>query len=797
MFSTPWSTKSRNILNRLSLLTPLRTRSFNLTEFHIRPDEPHRQYSPGDTVKGTVVITSLKPIRITHLTVCLHGFVRVFKSPNCSNEPFVDPGLTTSHDVRKSQYFGNRHASIFKDEVTLCGEGHLDAGIYEFKFELILPSKGLPTSIDFERGTISYLITATITRPTSINATSSCDRKISLVEKVDIGPMLPPKPRVITLTSIKRKTLRKRSGRKRKEDEPLGELKIKSESASATSCNRPDDSESLYGSPDRQIEYQIRHENLDFNENQSVASGKNSFTSTEGSCTDGSLKISASGSTKSQVNHCIKKQILKNQSITAKIELQRSGCLPGDTLPIKISIKHRKAIRSMHGVIITLFRQGKIETTPSQSFFPLQNDKEAAKLKHEEYYPKSMTGLGGLSLTSAGSSSIYRKDLAQTFAPIVVDPKTFSAVINASIRVPEHVFPTIRGVPGQMIIFTYHVEVVLDLGGRLAGQQRYVPLFRSVILPSSSNYVNTTGRPDHNSNILGAWGGNIIGTEAIRREKNVVACSFEITVGSEDSARNSRRKEENKAQLPEDFPAEEARNVLPILQTGSRNEDVPLNSGLEDADHKQSNGDYSSSFHDFASQYFDSYTCDSENNAGSCQDSCLPPTHYSISAPPPEIFADSALSDKERSKRAEERLLPSCPPIDIMDTSSSIHLPTLPSCVTENDFHNTEIITPTAIPINLKSMGNPSTPTFNRNDSTTLSNQNDDKQELERQRLMAEASAPLAESTDHASENIFRSMQPTAPVLNEENEYASYCPYSNISAPLTIETSESLPRYEK
>ncbi|TQS35253.1 hypothetical protein Golomagni_04332 [Golovinomyces magnicellulatus] len=795
MFSTPWSTKSRNILNRLSLLAPLRTRSCNLTEFHIRPDEPHRQYSPGDIVKGTVVVTSLKPIRITHLTVCLHGFVRVFKSPNCSNEPFVDPGLTTSHDVRKSQYFGNGHASIFKDEVTLCGEGRLDAGIYEFKFELIFPSKGLPTSIDFERGTISYLITATITRPTSINATSSCDRKISLVEKIDIGPMLPPKPRVITLTSIKRKTKRKRSGRSWKEDEPPGELNIKSESAPATLCNRPDDSESLYGSPDRQIDYQIRQENLDFNENQSVASGKNSFTSTEGSCTDGSLKINAPGSTKSHLNYCIKKKILKNQSITATIELQRSGYLPGDTLPVKVAIKHKKAIRSMHGVIITLFRQGRIDTTPSQSFFPLQNDKEAAKLKHEEYYPKSMTGLGGLSLTSSGSSSTYRKDLAQTFAPIIVDPKTFSAVINASVRVPEHVFPTIRGVPGQMITFTYNVEVVLDLGGRLAGQQRYVPLFRSVILPSSSNYVNTTGRPDHNPNILGAWSGNIIGTEAIRREKNVVACSFEITVGSEDSARNSRRKVENDAQSLEDNPAEEIRSVLPIFKTGSRNESVPSNSGLEEPDHRQSNGDYSSS-HDFASQYLDSYTCESENNAGINQDSYPPPSDYSLSVPP-EIFADLALSDKERSKRAEERLLPSCPPIDIMDTSSSVHLPILPSCVAEKDFHNIDDIALIAIPNNPQSMGNSSTPTFNSNDSTTMSNQNDDKQELERQRLMAEASAPLAENTDETSEISIRSMQPTAPVLNEENEYPSYCSYSNLSAPLTIETSESLPRYEK
>lgn len=162
-------------------------------------------------VKGAVVLTVVKPVRVTHLTVCLHGLVRVFKKANDANEPLpADSGLTASRDGRKTQYFGNGHVSLFRDEMTLCGEGRLDPGIYEFNFEMEFPSKGLPTSIDvsrgaapseeasltrsqFERGTISYMITATITRPTSIAATASCDQKLSLVETVDIALMRPPK----------------------------------------------------------------------------------------------------------------------------------------------------------------------------------------------------------------------------------------------------------------------------------------------------------------------------------------------------------------------------------------------------------------------------------------------------------------------------------------------------------------------------------------------------------------------------------------------------------------------------
>lgn len=147
--SSPLASTGRSLLSKLTSLSPLKSRNRNLTDFYIRPLEPHRQYSPGDLVKGSVVLTIVKPIRLTHLTVALHGFVRVFKHPNAANDPLpTDSGLTASTHPSKSQYFGNGHASLFQDEVTLCGEGRLEAGVYEFNFELEFPSKGLPTSID-------------------------------------------------------------------------------------------------------------------------------------------------------------------------------------------------------------------------------------------------------------------------------------------------------------------------------------------------------------------------------------------------------------------------------------------------------------------------------------------------------------------------------------------------------------------------------------------------------------------------------------------------------------------------
>jgi hypothetical protein len=149
-FSSKFTSTGRRLFSRL---TP-KTR--NLSDFHVRLDEPHRQYSPGDIVKGAVILTVVKPIRITHLTVALHGFVRVYKRPNGEGESPGGPGLVQG-STRKSQYFGNGHASLFQDEVTLCGEGRLDVGVYEFNFELDFPKKGLPSSIDVSAKPALYL----------------------------------------------------------------------------------------------------------------------------------------------------------------------------------------------------------------------------------------------------------------------------------------------------------------------------------------------------------------------------------------------------------------------------------------------------------------------------------------------------------------------------------------------------------------------------------------------------------------------------------------------------------------
>lgn len=131
------------------LTSPLRSRTRNLADFHIRLQEPHRQYSAGDHVKGHVVLSVVKPIRITHLTVALHGYVRVYKHAGAGAQLSpVNPAVISHERSRSVRYCGNGLASLFQDEQVLCGEGRLKPTRFEFEFDLIFPAKGLPSSID-------------------------------------------------------------------------------------------------------------------------------------------------------------------------------------------------------------------------------------------------------------------------------------------------------------------------------------------------------------------------------------------------------------------------------------------------------------------------------------------------------------------------------------------------------------------------------------------------------------------------------------------------------------------------
>ena len=389
---------------------------------------------------------------------------------------------------------------------------------------------------------------------------------------------------------------------------------------------------------------------------------------------------------------------------------------------------------------------------------PLQNGK---KPEYEDYYPKSRTGLGGLSLASAGSSSVFRMDLAQTFTPLIIDPSSLTAVVKASIRVPEDVFPTISSVPGGMISFKYYVEVVMDLRGKLASQDRLLPrLGIATSMQPTHEYLNKF-QPQPNGlegKAISILGNNFLDTDQIRREKSVVACLFEVLIGTRDSTRKQTRK------------AEHTQNTA--------NDDWGGVEGSREGDN---------SWHYANEEMVNDAGNDVEHNIshGIAQQSILDETPQSNleTFRLPEI--EEHHDEKTRLQRAEERLFPSAPHLDDAPTSSRLvrESPSAPlASDLQEGFHlegpsAPAYVGPGTTPMGIderqgRTCSHHSNGANGDDQPATLADGDlrDDKQEMERQRLLMAVSEPEASNDNEgqrATANIAHS-EPSAPILNED-----------------------------
>lgn len=611
--------------------------------------------------------------------------------------------------------------------------------------------------LQFERGTISYVITSTLTRPTTISPTMSCHRRITVLENLDIAPFPPPKPRVVSLEAVSKK--------------PKAILKQKNPSADQVQDSTLLEA-SLNGLSANDQRPPLSPAPSEISGSSRVSTSSQSFQipGDPKSTRTGSVRSSGARSTTAS---------LPEKTITATAELQRAGGLPGDTIPIKITINHNRKVRSPHGIIITLYRQGRIDVHPAIPVGPPGPD---GKQNYEDYLPKSRTGLSGLSFGTSRSSSVFRKDLSQTFAPLIVDPVTMSATVKTSIRIPEDAFPTIGRVPGGMISFRYYVEVVVDLRGKLAAQDRFLPRLNMVSGGSnfsSSGQVFTVADKAGNS-ITSNWAGNILDTDQIRREKGVVAIVFEVVVGTRDSSRRPRQTTEENASLADHSAAFHSTS----FDGADRYSDGHIDIGEEQyaAEGYYPNADY---YYDHEEEYWDEYP----TTGGQ------PYQSLGEVFPPPQ--PEEPVDEKTRLRREEEMLLPSRPPGQDEAGPSTVvaTAPTAPDLPDDDPYPynppNSGNDAPSSAPLSSAlsvetivpgpSSAGPSEPPPARGE---VQSHGDDKQELERQRLMMEASAPdpaPCGSTPAAN------AVPSAPVLDEEDQIIS----------LDGGGDEALPRYQR
>jgi hypothetical protein len=334
----------------------------------------------------------------------------------------------------------------------------------------------------------------------------------------------------------------------------------------------------------------------------------------------------------------------QGKTITATIDVLKGGFLRGDQVPIKVTVNHTKHVRSLNGIIVTLYRQARVDMHPA---LPVAPNSKGDKNKTEDYYPKSITGLGGLSLSSAGSSHVFRKDLSQSFAPLFVDPRTLHAEVKCAVRVPDEAFPTISNVPGAMISFKYYVEVIVDIQGKLTGLDRLVANAGGLVnVPSATR---GPGMDDATGSMFSSWGGNFVDTDQIRREKGVISALFEVVLGTKDSDRNGKRKQTQ---------VHEAHNSVHDISFETGGEPIMAEGYNEDYYDYDENGQYYD--YNYDPSYYEVPGYEQHGHG----------RHPSYHAPPLPANGEGELSEKERIRRAEARLLPSQPP-DVSGPSSS------------------------------------------------------------------------------------------------------------------------------
>lgn len=592
------------------------------------------------------------------------------------------------------------------------------------------------------------MLVATLTRPTTIAPTLSCERKLTFIESIDIAFQNVPKPRVITLTPLTKRPRPKRPVRGVAEGHEVTTNSVVT--SRRTSDSSSDANVSIDETPASPAS------------EASIASGPSSSLSFQVAQTSRPVGPGESGITSPKIG---------NNVITASIELLHGGFLAGDLVPVRISIRHIRPVKSMHGVILTLYRKARIDPHP---IFPAGSSFIARKSRQDDVIPRSRTGLGGLSL-AASSNHLFRMDLAQAFAPLIVNPLTLEAEVKTAVRVPEDVFPTISGIPGDVINFTYHVEVVMDLTGKLANQDRLFPRMK---MTSQSPGFSFGSKPS-----FAGYGAqysletyHLMDTTEIRREKSITDCTFEVTIGSKDSSRiNARRPQ----------PGEEnfRRSTTETGEDAAENEDA--SSAPADASH-------------------------GSGLAGS-PPLAQPPPHHPPLILPPDI--EEPTDEKGRIRLAEQRLLPSAPPDDSSRLTSSQPQPSAPmlESLQMNSLHcdcmNTMLSRVNVLQHSSNSEENndadgDSAPAYARNSAGETQGKGitssavddpaqaparmgEDKQELERRRLLALVSSPddggggadegqgadaFAAVLSHASAPNHGVPAPSAPVLDEKED---------------------------
>ncbi|KAL9054820.1 MAG: hypothetical protein Q9162_003943 [Coniocarpon cinnabarinum] len=620
------------------------------SEPQIELKEPWRVYTRGDIVEGRVHLHVTRPLGITHLTVSLFGYLEVFKHHSRSQAGIRPTPVRVASGKGKrwvSEYYGDGFASLLDQEVTLCGQGRLDPNDYYFQFAMPFPSdRDFPTSIKFERGTVTYGIAVTMTRPTTIAPTVTNMEPVQYKQAIDVASLRLPKPRVVTLepivTSTRAKMVRRLTANSAVDDRSMSHVSSKSKVNSSRQSTI-----TTQGAVDNGVQPP----------NSPVPSAPSTVSVSSAGRRAPSSPSEPRGSHSSQDAATVSQTSKENKTITATVKVLKGGVLPGDSLPLHIHIQHTKSIQSPAGIIVILYREARVDMHPN---IPKSSQQRTDKDKNpQDYYPRSRTGLGGLSLSAAGSSQAWRKNLSHAVAPLYVDGYSKTATARPVIQIPEDVFPTMSGAPGDMIEFKYLVEVIIDIHGK--GSTGSAMPNASISAPPSISVATMDGgleETKHPTLSPDATSSSAVPRGAIRLQCDII-------IGTQDSSRNKGKGKAQAQGSEASTTSEQAPTELATLDVNATStaEYHPRDFAYGQFDGHDSQY-YDPSYDD--PRYYDYYNDNSHEAYDPRFEYQAPPWHSPQPLPPvpppPNIVDEAHLSEKERLRRAEQTLLPSRPP---------------------------------------------------------------------------------------------------------------------------------------
>lgn len=734
----------------------------SISEFAVVPDKPYHHYLAGEAVTGHVKVDIQKAVRFSHLVVTLHGHIDVRTG---SSLPDIVPDMAVDMTTRAGRAQTKPGlVNLFQTSQTLSGDRYCQPSKMQFQFNIAFPANiRLPSTLVFERGSIVYFITAVLTRlPESPKGTSIVQHnshRIDFLERVDIGTKPVPRPVNLYIEPLLRNRKGKGVASASGSESFLPGLPLERDEARSHDI----DLQNVHVSFDdaSSIEHVARTSHV-YSPSSHIPSDRRSEVSM-------SIESTFSSSTAARsVRSCDpfpwtvppSRISLDQQTITATFTLQRAGFLPGQTIPIQCWVQHVRPITSARGLVVTLYRESRLDTSKGN-----RDRGDTATISED-----SWTGLSGFGISSGGSVSRFRKELCQTYCPIYFDLNTFAARVVPVVKVPANAFPTLKSSPSDIVRFTYYAEILLDLDGRMSKSLQNAA-------QGSRSVRNGGGEMLLNDGCLERWSEDFWDTNQLRRVKGTISIRLPIIIGTMDSSR-LRNRSNQPMYRQQYFDYHEYSNrqgpyTMPSL--GSWDE---INwSQPSGTPHK--NGPYQYSGYEDGRHASSSRTLPVEQPVAVTMGT-LSEKQFPLSPEPPSYTASNPHrisepqrtqfpSEKEAIQQAENALLPSCPDdVGVVGPSTLLSAPpAIPSAPTDVFPEESAFASAPAL-----------------EDSATLSRTDayppiDDKQELERRRLMYEASAPDSGSSAPPSVPI-----PSAPEdIGDEHDASWMDTYPRVSAP--------------